>query len=149
LYDYPRVAPESPGDLFDATEIDEMLMLRLQTLADSEVAELADAEPRVRALLERAHTLPPDQMQRLHGAMRTSDVGLAKGARVRLKPRRHGDIMDVALAGKEATVIAVEHDFDGGVHVAVVLDDDPGADLGEQGFHGHRFFFQPSEVEPL
>jgi hypothetical protein len=66
-----------------------------------------------------------------------------------LRPRGRADILDVALAGKTATVEAIEQDFDGRVYVAVTVDDDPGKDLGALRQPGHRFFFSPDEVEPL
>ena len=59
------------------------------------------------------------------------------------------DILDLALDGKEATVVAVEEDLEGRRYVAVTVADDPGSDLGRAGFPGHRFFFRPEEVEPL
>jgi hydrogenase maturation protease len=57
--------------------------------------------------------------------------------------------MDLALAGKVATVVAVEVDFDDRTHLAVTVDDDPGQDLGRAGLPGHRFYFGVHEVEPL
>ncbi len=71
------------------------------------------------------------------------------GARVRLWPQKTADIMDMALKGKVAIVEAIERDFDDHVHLAVVLEDDPGRDLGMLRQPGHRFFFSPDEVEPL
>jgi len=71
------------------------------------------------------------------------------GDRVRLWPQKNADIMDMALQGKVAVVEAIEHDFDGCLHLAVVLEDDPGRDLGMLRQPGHRFFFSPEEVEPL
>jgi Ni2+-binding GTPase involved in maturation of urease and hydrogenase len=68
---------------------------------------------------------------------------------VRLRPRHRADIMDVALAGKTATIEAIERDLENRVHLAVVIDDDPGRDLGMLRQVGHRFFFAPMEVEPL
>jgi hydrogenase maturation protease len=65
---------------------------------------------------------------------------------VKLRPRAGGDVFDLVLAGKTAVVDAVERDMEGRVHVGVLIDDDPGRDLGER---GHRFFFSPDEVEPL
>ncbi|CDM67020.1 hypothetical protein [Pyrinomonas methylaliphatogenes] len=70
LYDYPRVAPESAGDLFDGTEIDELLSLRILTLTDEEKREARAADERARALLERTESLHAGQMLRLHGAIR-------------------------------------------------------------------------------
>lgn len=74
---------------------------------------------------------------------------LREGDRVRLRPRGRADIMDLALAGRVATVASVEQDYDGRVYLAVTVDDDPGRDLGELRQPGHRFFFSPEEVEPL
>lgn len=71
------------------------------------------------------------------------------GDRVRLKPRRGGDIMDLALAGQVATIEALEQDYEGKQHICVVLDNDPGRDLGLLRQPGHRFFFGPAEIEPL
>lgn len=72
---------------------------------------------------------------------------LKLGDRVLLRPHPGADIMDLALRDKVAVVEAIEMDFDDQVHVAVVLDDDPGRDLGEMRMPGHRFFFKLSEVE--
>jgi hypothetical protein len=73
---------------------------------------------------------------------------VSAGARVRLLPRaRGGDVMDIALRGKTATVVSIEQDFEDRVYLTVVVDDDPGADLGRQALPGHRFYFLPEEVE--
>jgi hydrogenase maturation protease len=71
------------------------------------------------------------------------------GSRVRLRPRSHADIFDLALDGRVAIVEAVEQDDEGGFHLAVTLEDDPGRDLGEARLPGHRFFYSAQEVEPL
>ena len=71
------------------------------------------------------------------------------GDRVRLRPRGRADILDLALAGRTATVEAIEQDYDGRAYLAVTVDDDPGKDLGALRQPGHRFFFSPEEVEPL
>jgi len=71
LYDHPAVAPESPGDLYDATEIDEILALRVLTLTDDEKAEARATDPRAAAIVDRCDTMPPEVWQRLHGAVRT------------------------------------------------------------------------------
>lgn len=76
-------------------------------------------------------------------------VEIRAGDRVRLKPRKGGDVMDLALAGQIATVEAIEQDYEGKQHVCVVLDNDPGRDLGLLRQPGHRFFFDPAEIEPL
>jgi hypothetical protein len=76
-------------------------------------------------------------------------IALEKGSRVLLWPRSGGDIMDIALAGKVAFVEAIEQDYEDRIYIAVTLEEDPGRDLGEDRFLGHRFFFAPEEVEPL
>lgn len=76
-----------------------------------------------------------------HGELRVGDA-------VRLRPRPGADIFDLALSGRAARVESLVRDFDDEVHVAVVVDDDPGADLGELRLPGHRFFFRLGEVEP-
>jgi hypothetical protein len=76
-------------------------------------------------------------------------VEVKTGDRVRLWPQKSADIMDMALKGKVAIVEAIERDFDDHVHLAVVLEDDPGRDLGMLRQPGHRFFFSPEEVEPV
>ena len=70
LYDYPQIAPESPGDLFDATEIDEILILRTMTLTDAEKDEARATDPRSRAIIDRVDEMPPELLDRLHGAVR-------------------------------------------------------------------------------
>jgi len=71
------------------------------------------------------------------------------GDRVRLCPRKGGDVLDIALAGQIALVESIEQDYEGKNHVGVVLDDDPGRDLGLLRQPGHRFFFDSDEIEPL
>ena len=76
-------------------------------------------------------------------------VTLASGDRVRLRPRSGGDILDVVLAGKTATIESIQQDYESRIHLAVVVDDDPGRELGMLRQPGHRFFYAPDEVEPL
>jgi hypothetical protein len=71
LYDYPQIAPESAGELFDGTEIDEILTLRIMTLTDEEKREMRGADERARQILERTETLPAEQLMKMHGAMRS------------------------------------------------------------------------------
>lgn len=71
LYDYPEVAAESPGDLFDATEIDEILTLRIMTLTEEEKRAVAALDDRARALLARTESLSPEALLNLHGTIRT------------------------------------------------------------------------------
>lgn len=70
LYDYPQIAPESPGDLFDGTEIDELLSLCILAMTDDEKREMAAADERTRALLERTEALSGEALLMLHGALR-------------------------------------------------------------------------------
>ena len=78
-----------------------------------------------------------------------SGVEVKIGSRVRLRPRKGGDVMDIALAGQIATIECIEQDYEGKQHFCVVLDDDPGKDMGLLRQPGHRFFFGADEVEPL
>jgi hypothetical protein len=70
LYDYPQVSPESPGNFFDTTEIDELLALSVMTLTDDEKQEMRETDPRAREILERTEALSPEQLLKLHGAIR-------------------------------------------------------------------------------
>jgi hypothetical protein len=76
-------------------------------------------------------------------------VAVRVGDRVRLWPQKSADILDMAMKGKVAIIEAIERDLDDQIHLAVVLEDDPGRDLGMLRQPGHRFFFAPDEVEPL
>jgi hydrogenase maturation protease len=151
LYDYPQIASESPGDLFDGTEIDEILSLRIQTLTDDEKRAMSAAGHVVGEMLQRTEGLTQEQHLQMHAELQKvrSLQDFRPGDHVRLRPKRSADALDLLLAGQMATVVAVERDFEDGVHLAVVIDDDPGRDLGVAGLPGHRFFFRPEEVEPL
>jgi hydrogenase maturation protease len=76
-------------------------------------------------------------------------VAIRCGDRVRLRPRPGGDVMDIALSGQTAVIDGIEQDYEGTFHLAVVLDEDPGRDLGLARQPGHRFFFSPGDVELL
>jgi hypothetical protein len=91
----------------------------------------------------------PETDHRRLECLHVGSAELRQGDRVRLRPRRRADIFDMALDGMAATIEAIEQDFEGRVYLAVVVDDDPGKDLGMLRQPGHRFFFQPDEVEPL
>jgi hypothetical protein len=71
LYDYPQIAPESPGSLFDGTEIDEILSLRILTMTDEEKHEMRQSDQRARQILERTESMPPEQFMKLHGVLRS------------------------------------------------------------------------------
>ncbi|MGB8652437.1 MAG: hypothetical protein WCD35_17455 [Mycobacteriales bacterium] len=176
LPDHPAIAPESAGDLFDATEIDEILTLRVMTLTDEEKVAARGTDARAAAIIDRCDGLPPEVMARLHGALRdlpggapqdvpwwdpgqdasvspetdsvlVDGVPVARGSRVRLRPRAGGDAQDMFLTGLTATVTSVLSDVDGGTHVAVTVDDDPASDLHE--WYGRFSYFRPDEIEPL
>ncbi len=151
LYDYPQIAPESHGDFFDGTEIDEMLSLRVLTLSDEEKREVREGSERGRQILERTESLPAAELAKLHGAIRglrtNTQLAYREGDRVRLRPRKKSDIFDIALDGKIAIIESVECDFEDRVHLAVTVEDDPGRDLGMARQIGHRFFFSPEDVE--
>jgi hypothetical protein len=70
MYDYPQIAPESPGDLFDGTEIDEILALRIMTMTDAEKHEMRHSDDRARKMLERTEALPMENLMKLHGTLR-------------------------------------------------------------------------------
>jgi hydrogenase maturation protease len=83
------------------------------------------------------------------GSLSIAGVEVRRGQRVRLHPGKRGDVMDIALAGKTAMIESIEQDYEGKFHVCVVADDDPGRDIGIMRHPGHRFFFDPEEIEPL
>ncbi len=173
LYDYPRIAPESAGPLFDGTEIDELLTLRILTMTDEEKLEMRRVDEQARRLLERTEALPEHSLLRMHGAIRKADptapiefddffgastglkgvsvggVYLQPGDRVRIRPKGRADALDMMLAGQTAIIEAVEQDAERKIHLAVVLENDPGKDLGLLRQPGHRFFYGIEEVEPL
>src|ERR1700691_5618440 len=81
--------------------------------------------------------------------LRIGGIEVKPGSRVRLRPKAGGDIMDIALTGKTAVIEAIEQDYEGKIHVCVVVDDDPGRDIGLMRQAGHPFFFRSEEIEPL
>ena len=82
-------------------------------------------------------------------AVNIDGIELRRRSRVRLRPRRVADVFDVALAGKTAIIEEIVESMEGGVQLAVTVEDDPGRDLGIERQIGHRFFFAPDEVEPI
>ncbi|MBF9068799.1 hypothetical protein [Streptacidiphilus fuscans] len=208
LEDHPRIAPESLGTLYDATEIDEILALRTATLTDQEKREARGTDARAAAVIDLADNMPPEILDRLHGAIRSlrevgggpaasaptaaaapfdtppdadlvyqefdpfrtdtpwwdpaadasvdpgrdhvlvDGVPVRAGSRVVLRPgRRRTDAQDIFLHGRTALVEAVLHDVDGGVHVAVTVEDDPGAEIQRE--QGRFRYFQPDELAPV
>ena len=170
LYDYPKIAPESPGDLFDSGEIDEILTLRIMTMTDAEKREMRGVDDQARRILERTEALPAEDLLKMHGVMRgtrtldeeaffnpatrlqtvsVNGISLKKGDLVRVRPKSRADVMDMAVAGKIAIIESIEQDAENKTHLALVLEDDPGKDLGMLRQPGHRFFYGTDEVEPL
>ncbi len=80
-------------------------------------------------------------------SVKISGVAVHPGSRVRLRPRKGGDVLDIALAGKFASIESIEQDYEGKLHFAVIIDEDPGRDMGLLRQPGHRFFFDSSEIE--
>jgi hypothetical protein len=171
LYDHPQIAEQSHGDLFDATEIDEILTLRVMTMTDEEKAEARATDPRAKAIIDRCDNLSPAELQQLHGVLRDpffddfsndffnggadpetdavliNGVRVSKGSIVRVHPSRRADAQDLFFAGQLARVTAVMSDVDGATHVALVLVDDPAADLHD--WYGRYFYFAPDQLEPI
>jgi hypothetical protein len=162
LYDYPQIAPESPGALFDGTEIDEILTLRIMTLTDEEKEQIRQGDARGREILERTEVLSPEQFMKLHGTIRSlrpsgeqSDKSRAgkdypgedyppptsahianrqvkAGDRVRLHPKARADAFDMLLEGKTARVESIEQDFENRTYLVVTVDDDPGREQWDE-----------------
>ena len=202
LYDYAEIAEQSTGALFDSTEIDEILTLRVMTMTDEEKAEARATDPRAREIIDRCDEMSPESMQAMHGILRdpgaldgaapspllsptgpcsatyatsipprfaTGDspwwdpeqdaavapetdavvidgVTVAKDSLVRVHPNRRADAHDMFFDGQIAKVTAVLSDVDGGTHLAVVLVDDPAADMHE--WYGRYLYFAPDELSP-
>ncbi|AQA01171.1 hypothetical protein BVC93_00640 [Mycobacterium sp. MS1601] len=157
LYDHPEIAPESRGALYDATEIDEILTLRVMALTDGEKAEARATDPRAARVVEQCDGMTAEAMLGLHGARRDIDpaqncvivdgVPVQAGCRVRLRPTRRADAQDMFISGRTARVTAVHEDLDGAVHIAVVVEDDPAADLHD--WYGRYLYFSPEEIDPF
>jgi hypothetical protein len=157
LPDYPQLAPESAGNLFDGTEIEEALLLHVQALSEWEREEIAQQDPAVRAMIERAAAATPEELMRLHGRVtmrdpragepeaRVGDVTFTRGCKVVLRPDPDRDVYDRVLHGRGATVERIYVDLDERVHLAVSIDDDPGQDLMRDS--GRFHYFKPEEVE--
>jgi hypothetical protein len=162
LPDHPRLAPESLGNLFDNTEIEEALLLHVHALSDSEREQISAQDPAVRAMIERAAAATPQEILALHGRMTLNDpaqtspptpppdatddlpgeqtriavdgVEYSRGEQVVLRLGAREDPYDRMLDGRIATIQRIRVDMDDRVHFAVSLDDDPMHQvLGETG----------------
>lgn len=153
MHDHPQIAPESPGDFFDATEIDAMLALRTKTLTPAEKTLARATDPRAAALLDRVDALSHEAMTRLHGTMRDArPVGsrFTPGQRVRLRldgSKRRTDAQDLLYSGRTATIAEIRADVDGREYLLVTLDDDPSAEMHRWKGRFHHYY--PDEVELL
>ena len=171
LPDHPRIAPESLGNLFDNTEIEEALLLHVQALSESEREQIARQDPAVRAMVERASAATPEQMLALHGRLEPAgpaDPGPApetghpnpgertlevdgvrfhKGGKVVLRPGTDRDVYDRMLDGRTATIERLYVDYEDGAHIAVTIDDDPGQELFRE--TGRYLFFKAGELETV
>jgi hypothetical protein len=160
LPDHPQLAPESLGNLFDSTEMEEALLLHVHALSDEERAEIERQDPTVSDMVARAATTTPEQILALHGrlTMRDPSAGedeaespdgrrFRRGTKVVLRPGPDADLHARLLDGKHATVERIFVDYDGKVHLGVTVDGDPGQDLLRE---TNRFlFFFPPEVEVI
>lgn len=152
LEDFAAIAPESRGDFCDATEMDEMLSLRVRTLLPEEKAEARATDPFARSLVDRCEAMGAAELASLHGATRPAAEPPRPRARegdsVVLAPRGRSDVLDGIVRGKTAVVVSISMDAGGQRYVGVVLDCDPGRDLGIEGRKPtHRFYFREEEIE--
>ncbi|HEY2601139.1 MAG TPA: hypothetical protein VGI67_06250 [Thermoleophilaceae bacterium] len=174
LPDHPQVAPESLGNLFDSTEIEEALLLHVQVLSDEERAEIERQDPVVSEMVARAAATTPEELLRLHGrvtvrdpvtrepptpstAVRDPSAGetsaevngqlFRRGGHVLLRPGPDADLHARMLDGRSATIERIYTDYDGKVHLGVTVDGDPGQDLMRD--TGRFLFFFAPEVEVI
>ena len=171
LPDHPQLAPESRGDLFDGTEIEEALLLHLLVLSDDERESIADQDPAVREMLRRAIATTPEEFAKLRGRITMSDpapvataiesdqeirgeesvvvdgVTFRRGDHVRLHPNEGRNAQDHLLTGRSATIERIYIDYADAVHLCVTVDDDPGQDIMRE--IGRYLYFKPDEVEVM
>ena len=175
LPDHPQLSPSSLGNLFDNTEIEEALILHVKALSDSEREEIEKQDPAVREMIAKADETTDEELMRLHGLMRPTDVlngmedpgpppepghpnpgepkmdvargTIRKGGKVILHPGDSSrDPMDTMLAGRTATVERIYRDMDDKIHVGVTIDGDASQELFRE--TGRYIFFKGDEVEP-
>jgi hypothetical protein len=174
LPDHPQIAPESRGSLFDATEIEEALLLHVQVLSDGEREEIARQDPTVREMIERAAAATPDDIVALHGRVQVrdpqtdeppvepawlpdprsgedrADVGgktFRRGGKVVIRPALDADIQARMLDGRTATIERIFTDYDGKIHLGITIDDDPAQGLMRE--TGRYLYFFAPELEVL
>ncbi len=171
LPDHPRIAPESRGNLFDNTEIEEALVLHVHALSDGERAEIERQDPAVREMIDRAMGVTPDELLELHGRVELRDpvtrepprpsadvrdptrglpevevdgVTFRRGGRVVVRAGVEADLQARMLEGRTVTVERIYRDYDGRVHLGVAVDE-PGHEVMRD--TGRFLWFFPPEVE--
>jgi hypothetical protein len=156
LYDHPQLAPESAGDLCDATEIDEILTLRTRMLTADEKREARATDPRTARIIDRVDVLSPEAIALMHGIARglhggemvPTPVAPPSGAKVRIRmSSRRTDAQDILYEGKVATVVETREDFDGTTFIGVTIDDDPAAEFHR--WYGRCHYYRLDEIEVL
>ena len=156
LPDHPRIAPESRGDLFDGTEIEEALLLHVLALSDDERAAIEADDPTVREMLARAEAATPADIMALHGRTQVSDppgerqvdvdgATYRVGDKVVLRLGHRNDPYDKLLDGRIATLERIYYDYDDKLYFGVTVDDDPGQELMRE--TGRFLFFFTGELE--
>jgi hypothetical protein len=171
LPDHPMVSPKSRGNLFDNTEIEEALLLHIQSLSDDEKASIEQQDPVVKEMVQRALETTPSDIIDLHGAFvpSASAVSIAppevsgethieidgisyeRGAKVilrpgeRARPEDRKDAYDSLLQGKAATIERIYLDYEDRIYFGVTIDEDPGRELMRDS--GRFLFFFLDEVE--
>ena len=166
LPDHPQIAPESRGNLFDGTEIEEALLLHIHALSDEERADIERQDPTVKEMIDRAAAATAEDISALHGrvtlspptpsaAVKDPSAGEARaevngvmvspGHKVVIRPGPDADLHARLLDGRTATVERIFVDYDAKVYLAVTVDDDPGQELMRE--TGRFLFFFAPEVE--
>ncbi len=166
LPDHPRMAPESLGNLFDNTEIEEALLLHVKTLSDTERDAIAQQDPAVTEMLERADRATAEDITALHGRLELMDPDpraepghpnpgedevsvdgrtFRKGGKVVLRPGTERDVYDKMLDGRMATIERIYYDYDDAIHIAVTVDGSAEQELYRE--TGRYLFFRPDELE--
>jgi hypothetical protein len=173
LPDHPQIAPESRGNLFDNTEIEEALVLHVQALSDEERAEIELSDPAVKEMIDRASAVTSEELLRLHGRVELRDrvttepprpsadvrdptlglpevevngVTFRRGGRVVVRPGIDADLQARMLEGRTVTVERIYRDYNGRVHLGVSVDQ-PGQEIMRD--TGRFLWFFPPEVEVL
>jgi hypothetical protein len=158
LPDHPQLSAASRGSLFDSTEIEEALLLHVQTLSSDERAAIAAGDPKVAEMIDRAASVNQEDLLRLHGLMAPTEietpgeqetvvagVTVQLGAKLVLRPRAGADAQDFLLEGRTATLERIYVDYDDSVHLGVTIDSDPMQQMLRES--GRFMFFKSDEVE--